>query len=263
MSENLKEERLGEVKRNLEHLGFYEMKIIKYNGRKDIIIEFQDKYKAKIHSNYDNFKRGKIKNPYHPDVYNIGYLGQGKYKAYENRKATIAYSMWKDMLKRCYDPYYLNKKPTYINCYVCDEWLCFQNFAKWYYENYYEIENEIMCLDKDILIKGNKTYSPKTCVIVPHRINNLFCNRNNNRGKYPIGVTRNRDCLMAQCSLIINGKQIPQKIGYFSLDKPFQAFTCYKNYKEKVIKQVADEYKDLIPKELYEALYRYEVEIND
>ena len=48
MSENLKEERLGEVKRNLEHLGFYEMKIIKYNGRKDIIIEFQDEYKDLI-----------------------------------------------------------------------------------------------------------------------------------------------------------------------------------------------------------------------
>ena len=52
-------------------------------------------------------------------------------------------------------------------------------------------------------------------------------------------------------------------IEVFPLDKPFQAFTCYKQFKENYIKQVADEYKDLIPQEVYEALYKYEVEIND
>ena len=29
------------------------------------------------------------------------------------------------------------------------------------------------------------------------------------------------------------------------------------------IKQIADEYKDKIPQELYEAMYRWEVDIND
>ena len=52
-------------------------------------------------------------------------------------------------------------------------------------------------------------------------------------------------------------------LGYFPINKPFQAFTCYKAFKEKYIKQVADEYKDIIPQKLYEALYKYEVEIND
>lgn len=51
----------------------------------------------------------------------------------------------------------------------------------------------------------------------------------------------------------------------FPSNKPFQAFTCYKNFKENYIKQVADEYysKGLIPKKLYDAMYKYEVEIND
>ena len=52
-------------------------------------------------------------------------------------------------------------------------------------------------------------------------------------------------------------------LGRLPLDKPFQAFTIYKNFKENYIKQVADEYKDLIPKELYDAMYKWEVEIND
>ena len=33
--------------------------------------------------------------------------------------------------------------------------------------------------------------------------------------------------------------------------------------KEKVIKEVANKYKDVIPNKLYEALYKWEVEIND
>lgn len=39
--------------------------------------------------------------------------------------------------------------------------------------------------------------------------------------------------------------------------------TAYKTYKENQIKQVADEYKDLIPERLYNAMYEYEVEITD
>ena len=71
---------------------------------------------------------------------------------------------------------------------MTDEWLNFQNFAEWYEKNYYEIPGEIMCLDKDILIKRNKTYSPETCVFVSNRINNLFVKNDYNRGEYPIGV---------------------------------------------------------------------------
>ena len=45
---------------------------------------------------------------------------------------------------------------NYLDVTVCEEWHNFQNFAKWFYENYYEISGEKMRLDKDILIKGNK-----------------------------------------------------------------------------------------------------------
>ena len=66
-------------------------------------------------------------------------------------------------------------------------------------------------------------------------------------------------CLVAHC----NYNKKSKTLGYFPIDKPFQAFTCYKNFKENYIKQVADEYKDLIPKKLYDAMYNYKVEIND
>lgn len=251
-------DRIGEI--NVSNEG-YEMKIVECNSYNNIVIEFQDKYKAKVCTQYYNFKKGEVKNPYRPSVYGVGYIGQGKYKTSVNKRHTKAYAHWKNMIKRCYDPYELNKYPTYRNCFVCEEWHNFQNFAEWFYKHYYEVEGERMCLDKDILIKGNKIYSPETCMIVPERINILFIKRDNDRGKYPIGVNpcRRDNYLVVHCKTL----EKIEHLGYFPLNKPFQAFTCYKNFKENYIKQIADEYKDLIPIELYDALYRYEVEIND
>ena len=98
-------------------------------------------------------------------TFGVGVTGQGEYSHLVrkiNGKHTKVYSVWHDMLGRCYNKKYQEKKPTYIGCTVCEEWHNFQNFAKWYEENYYEVNNEEMALDKDILIKGNKIYSPQT-----------------------------------------------------------------------------------------------------
>ena len=264
--------KINEIRINKESLGGYQMKIIEYNKYDDIVIEFQDKYKAKVHTTYQHFKNGNVKNPFHPSVFNVAYYGQGKYKSRgKDGKKTKAYNHWMNMLNRCYNPYHLNEFPTYIDCYVCEEWLCFQNFAEWFYENYYECNDEKMCLDKDILCKGNKIYSPETCIFVPNNINILFTKREKERGKYPIGVTdevkniNNKTYLYLKvnCSTFYDGKCKTEYLGNFSINKPFQAFTCYKQFKENYIKQVADEYKNLIPQKLYEALYKYEVEIND
>ena len=56
-------------------------------------------------------------------------------------------------------------------------------------------------------------------------------------------------------------KSKPKFIGRY--DTIEEAFLNYKQFKENNIKQTADKYKDLIPQKLYEALYKYEVEIND
>ena len=116
-----------------------------------------------------------------------------------------------------------------------------------------------MNLDKDILIKGNKVYGPDTCIFVPQDINKLFTKRNNNRGNYPIGVSYNKQQKKYKSYCNTNSKQ--NFLGYY--DTPEEAFTIYKQFKENYIKQVADEYKNHIPEKLYNAMYEYEVEIDD
>lgn len=233
--------------------------IIEYNAYNDITVKFDNGFIKK--SSYKEFSTGAIKSPYCKTKYNYGFLGIGDYtptkKINEKNIITNQYRCWADCLGRCYDDKWHKKKPTYKECKVYEEWHNFQVFAKWFDENYYEIDGEVMQLDKDILIKGNKIYSPDTCVFVPNRINCLFTKSDKARGKYPIGVTKNGNRFVARVNTT-NGRV---EVGKFKT--PEEAFYKYKEFKENYIKQVADEYKDKIPKKLYDAMYRYEVEIDD
>ena len=61
----------------------------------------------------------------------------------------------------------------------------------WYDQN--RVLGKTLDLDKDILFKGNKVYSPETVALVPHAINTLFINRKDGRGDFPIGVYCEKD----------------------------------------------------------------------
>ena len=255
-------DRTGEI--NYNNFGS-KMEIIKYENNENIDVYFPQYNWIAKHKSYVEFKKKTIKCLYEPRVFNIAYVGDGKYVTKENNKQTASYSSWKDMLRRCYDSKYHKNQPTYVDCFVCNEWLNFQNFAKWYYENYYEIEGEVMCLDKDILIKGNKIYSPNTCVFVPKLINGLFTKRTKNRGNYPIGVSYNKrdKKFISQCCTYDYKERKTKSKNLGSYNTPEEAFEVYKEFKENYIKEVADYYKDKIPQRLYNAMYNYEIEIDD
>lgn len=252
------QDRTGEI--NYNEYG-NKMTIIKYNSAKDIVVEFENGYKAK--SAYKEFKNGSVSNPYDKTVYGIGYLGTGKYVSSVNKNRTKDYEYWIYMMKRCYDEEHRCKYPTYIDCEVCEEWLNFQNFAEWFHKNWYKIKDERMEIDKDILHKGNKIYSPETCVFVPSRINVLFTKADKVRGKYPIGVyfKKSSNKFASQLSMLGKNGKSQKYLGSFNTS--LQAFEVYKIEKEKYIKQIADDYRSKIPQKLYNALYLYKVEITD
>ena len=240
-----------------------QMVITKYNGAKDIDVYFSEYNWTFEHAEYSSFKKGLIKCPYEPKVYGVGFIGDGKYKVSKNGKDTYEYDIWHDMIKRCYDPKYQEKHPTYKGCRVEDYLLNFQHMGKWINENYYEVPGERMHLDKDILCKGNKIYSRETCIFVPQRINNLFTKSDKARGKNPIGVSDlPSGNYQARCR---DGYGKYVTLGTYNSEE--EAFQVYKNYKEKVIKETIDSYKGKIPEPFYSrlktAMYNYEVEIDD
>ena len=237
------------------------LKIVSYRNALDIDVLVDDKYISE-HTSYYHFKHGSVSSPYHLSVYGAGFLGEGKYITRNNHRQTKAYRTWNSMLERCYSENKIYKCPTYVDCFVDESWHNFQIFAEWYHENYYSCDDERMCLDKDILFKGNKIYCPEKCILVPIRINSLFIKSNAARGDCPIGVSyqKSSNKYVAAISKI----EQATTLGRFSSVN--EAFEKYKTEKEKYIKLVADEYRSKykdFPQRLYDAMYEYEVDIND
>ena len=79
--------------------------------------------------------------------------------------------LWRDILRRCYDADNHKRKRarTYTNCSVCTEWFRLSQFAKdiQTLENYelWKESNEY-CIDKDMMITGNKIYRKEACKFV-------------------------------------------------------------------------------------------------
>jgi hypothetical protein len=236
------------------------MTIIEYTNSQNVLIEFDDNiHKYRKSCSYKDFKEGRPSSPYDKKIFGIGYLGIEKQLGENNN---LELNRWHHMLDRCYNEKRTSRTMSYADCKVCEEWLNFQNFKKWFNENYYTVDNEKMCIDKDILYKWNKIYSPDTCIIVPEKINKLFIRGVSRRGDTTIGVSIYDNVIYARMSKVINGKWTRVEIGsHYS--NVVQAFYAYKSEKEKHIKEVAEEYKDKIPERLYIAMMNYEVEITD
>lgn len=265
VDDDLKNERLGEEKYN--NNGEL-MKIVEYNKSRDIVVEFQDKYKYKTHTKYQCFINGSIKNPFAKSVYGVGITGN-KYPTRINGVHTKEYEAWKRMLERCFDEKFKKDKPTYKDVSVCNEWLYYPNFYDWLHsqDNFDKWYNgNRWCIDKDILIKGNKIYFPDTCCLVPNHVNLLFIKSNALRGDLPIGISRHpshKGKYYVQLSVSKDGKRKNMFGGlHNSID---EAFAVYKIEKESHIKQVAkEEYAEgNITKACYDAMIDYEVEITD
>lgn len=159
-------ERLGETFINAQGSMFY---IKHYHRNNDVIVKFLDEYGVEVHTTYQNCQNGKVKNPYDKTVYGVAYLGETDVITFADGKPTREYSLWKEMIARCYSGRY----PTYADVTVCERWLCFANFLEDLplieeYELWLNNPNQRICLDKDVKQRGivNKVYSVETCKFI-------------------------------------------------------------------------------------------------
>lgn len=162
------------------------------------------------------------------------------------------------MLGRCYTEDYGN---TYKDAKVCEEWFNYQTFAEWFYSEWKG--NPDVALDKDLLYKGNKIYSPETCSLVPNDLNNFSCKAKAIRGDLPIGVIlHDRENITKYAAVIYKFNNIVY-LGWY--DTQEDAFNKYKVEKELHAKVLADKYyqEGLITEDLRNSLYKYNVEITD
>lgn len=193
----------------------------------------------------------------------FGYgVNDWEYRSYINGKQVWQYKLWSGVLERCCSSEYNARHTSYTDVDCDPRWFSFKEFLADIVkvDNYEKFSTEGWHLDKDILVKGNKTYCLSTVCFVPQQINCLLTKSNKVRGKHPIGVHYNKRQGKYTASVSDGGGR---KIYLGVFDEPKIAFLAYKKEKEKVIKKVAEQWRGIISESVYQALIKYEVNIND
>lgn len=179
-------------------------------------------------------------------IHGVG-INDAWYKTNLNGVRCPFYRKWVSMITRCYSYKFLNTQSTYKSCSVSEDWFSFSNFKAWMERQYWH-DCE---LDKDILIPGNKIYSPDTCLFIPKSINTLLSDHRSGRGGFPQGVSFNVSRCKYESYCNVNGKR--KHLGRYSSSA--EASMVYKKFKSDHVRSVAERY---IPNEtIYNALIRH------
>lgn len=236
--------------------------VTEYKDAHNVTVKWQDG-SSSVHSAV-NIRNGGIKPLYQPSVYGVGYSGYGKYvplsyKRKEDWQEYVderVYFHWVKMLQRTYGEDRPSNK-TYYDCEVVEDWFNFQNFALWAENQPYKYEED-SCLDKDILIKGNRLYSPETCCFLPNIINVFISSNYHKESGLPEGVnviapkTKNSKIgYVARCHFLGNREYL----GYF--DCPVQAGEVYYKRKIEAGEALAAKYKGLIRDDAVDNLLKH------
>ena len=216
--------------------------VLEYENSNNVKVKFKlSGYVKKFQSSH--LLRGFVSDPYYPRVLGVGYLGVGKYSPKSNKEV---YTVWTGCLTRGYCRKYKESKPTYKDCYVCDEWHNFQVFADWYYNH--ESYGLGYHLDKDLLVKGNKVYSPDTCTMIPNHLNKLIGDNYKKDGDLPLGVTVSGKKYKAR----LNNRDGNIYLGVF--ENAGDAANAYAKAKETLVRNEAEKLKGVIEKRAFESL---------
>lgn len=180
----------------------------------------------------------------------VGYIN-GKQKLRLVWKCPF-YDKWRSMLERCYSEKYLERRPAYKDVVVRQEWLTFSNFKRWMEKQDWEGKQ----LDKDIIVLGNKVYSPETCAFVLGVTNGFITAREAARGEWPLGVcwVNDRQKYRAQCNNPLTRKL--ERLGMFTT--PEEAHEAWRKRKHELAQFVAETESD--PRVVEALKKRYSIE---
>lgn len=177
------------------HPLYGKFKVLSFINSKTVNIEFFNTG-TKITVQSKDIRSLSIRDYNHVNIFGVGYRGYGVHRTYYGSRVTRPYSVWRAMLQRCYDDTCESYR-FYSECSVCIEWHNFQVFAEWFDENYIDGYH----LDKDKKIKGNKVYSPSTCLFIPAKENIKLATQKKHSFTSPSGdvisfVNLNEFCLV-------------------------------------------------------------------
>ena len=243
-----KEQHLGKIYSSKQYGSFI---ITDYEGCERVTIKFLNTQYETVAS-LNNIRIGNVRDKSAPYGFGGGVVGDEVIKS--GGKYIKEYYLWRSMLCRCYDEKYTDKNSTYKGCTVSENFKSFKYFKEWCNKQI-GFGQDGWCLDKDILIRGNKIYSEDTCCFVPCEINIIFTDRSATKGEYPVGVYYNKSRKKYVARVSKHG--CLKHVGIFTSVE--EAVAAYNKEKESHIKDVANIWKDDIDPRVYNVMMNYSI----
>lgn len=201
------------------------VKILQYENSSSVTFKFlRTGYVHKSRA-YDLI-RGCIRDPYQNKVYGVGV------KDVPTEENNPFYVKWKSMLQRCYG----KSKPCYMDVSVCEDWLTFSNFKEWMEQQDWRGN----VLDKDLINKRAKVYSPATCMFISKGLNSVITTyrEGGTKGYY---FNKEKGLYQAQCRNPITNEN--EYLGRY--DTESQAHSAFVLRKQDIISEYISNIKDL------------------
>lgn len=223
--------------------------VISYERSSRVTVRHNDQYGHISIVDSANLRKGNVRNPYAACLYGFGRIGVGIHACKIGKRKTPAYALWSGIMQRGYCPEFKRSNPSYSDVTVCADWHDFQCFAEWFYSQKSSARPGFQ-LDKDLIIDGNREYSPEACSFVPSQINSLLNDCAGRRGKLKQGVSLvdRKNAYVARISI----KGTPVKIGSFLTEDA--AYSAYLSAKTKYVRAMAEEYKPFLHPSVYQNL---------
>lgn len=188
----------------------------------------------------------------------------GRWNTTRKRGEIIEYSFWSDVMRRCLHQNFKDKQPEYADVSCDNRWLSFDSFM----EDVSQLPNfdkiylkPRWCLDKDLLVRGNKIYGKDTVCFIPQQMNAMLTTSKRARGDLPIGVFLCQNKTNPYRAMCGDGYKGRIYLGGFKT--PEMAFEAYKTRRKEVMISIADKWKHLLPENVYSAFVNWEIKITD
>ena len=162
---------------------------------------------------------------------------------YDDEFISLAKERWNGMFSR------ISKQSAYSDVTVCEEWQDVNNYIEWFKDNWIDYDGRVD-VDKDLIGKNSKIYSPETCCIIPHEINIGIRIVNKAESGGILSWDKKRQAYKVRMKVHTRHINTQRKKYKDALDLYFEK-------KDEFVKAMAEDFKDVIDKRAYNALMKY------
>lgn len=240
-----------------------EFTIIEYIDSRNVVIKWPCGQEDTVRSG--NIHSRAIAYYNRPSVHGVGFLGYGRFiHAFRKLKDGEQYTPrhlhrhWRHLIERTHG----DVPSRYEDAILDESWYNLQNFLEWAVEQIgnsnKESNGRYWCIDKDILVEGNKRYSKDTCIFVPNEVNVFFSKKEiGNTGYLGVNYIKPatkgaKEGYIARCHF--SGER--RYLGYYSTPK--LAYQAYREAKIEAAKELADKWEGKVDDRVITALRNFE-----